>query len=422
MRDVAVIPGADTLEHIIENCALLTKLDVAPIHAPEPVEPLRKVYPVWPLMQDMICHTGTIADAGIFVVSAEDGKLRIGKDDAKIAAKAAATAELSAEQMKLLHDVGKAIGTLGIGAQPAEKRAFIDAHLNERASLAVSGQTAAVQARSAQPNAGKAHTISAGAIGDRNLTHMVVVPFTTWLAAGKIPRRGASTEVSAHVPVEKLRPGDRVVFFSQRWLTPVGDPASPDDAALTKYKACTAAARAWAISKGVAEEQLYLWIDYSCIEQDDVPELLRGVNSLGLYVCSADAFITIEHDAYFDRGWCLMECLFADASKVPRFLMTAQGELRPMAAEDRVQLKRPNQGNFTVEADRKIMHELEAMAQLITSQLERGGFALSADDHAAMKKIGSPKKALEARATEQASLRAASPRFTAKASSTCTRN
>merc|ERR1712022_79155 len=119
-------------------------------------------------MQDMICHTGTTADAGIFVVSAEDGKLRIGKDDAKIAAKAAATAELSAEQMKLLHDVGKAIGTLGIGAQPAEKRAFIDAHLNERASLAVSGQTAAVQARSAQPNAGKAHTISAGAIGDRN--------------------------------------------------------------------------------------------------------------------------------------------------------------------------------------------------------------------------------------------------------------
>ena len=103
-----------------------------------------------------------------------------------------------------------------------------------------------------------------------------------------------------------------------------------------------------------------------------MPELTRGVNSLGLYVSSTDAFITIEHESYFERGWCLLECLYADTSKVPRFLMTSGGELRPMVAEDRLGLRRPNQGSFTVESDRVFMRNLEAVAQAICSQMERG--------------------------------------------------
>ena len=47
--------------------------------------------------------------------------------------------------------------------------------------------------------------------------------------------------------------------------------------------------------------------DAIVVDQDDVPELTRGVNSLGLYVASCDAFITIEHPEYFSRGWCLRE-------------------------------------------------------------------------------------------------------------------
>ena len=69
-----------------------------------------------------------------------------------------------------------------------------------------------------------------------------------------------------------------------------------------------------AAREGVAEDKLYIWIDYSSVDQDDLSELTKGVNSLGLFVCSADAFITIEHPDYFDRGWCLLECVFADAS------------------------------------------------------------------------------------------------------------
>ena len=40
--------------------------------------------------------------------------------------------------------------------------------------------------------------------------------------------------------------------------------------------------RKWAALEGVAESQLYVWIDFACIEQDDVAELVRGVNSLAL--------------------------------------------------------------------------------------------------------------------------------------------
>ena len=203
--------------------------------------------------------------------------------------------------------------------------------------------------------------------------------FTTQ-ATKKAPRRKASyigkkaTIGRADVGVDAIAEDGKVLFISQRWLTPKGDPPSPDDAELTKYTAVVKAAKAWAALEGVAEEKLYIWIDYSSVDQDDLSELTKGVNSLGLFVCSADAFITIEHPDYFDRGWCLLECVFADASKVPRFVMTAGGDLKKETAEDRVALKKPHEGSFTVEADRGFMKQLEAAATFIKGQIERGFF------------------------------------------------
>ena len=108
--------------------------------------------------------------------------------------------------------------------------------------------------------------------------------------------------------------------------------------------------------------------------------LVRGVNSLALYVCSSDAFVSIDHADYFDRGWCLMECMFADCSKVPRFKFTtrrhlteARNELLELRPDMRLENKKPEEGNFTVEADREIMKVLTFMAQVITHKLDRGG-------------------------------------------------
>ena len=76
-----------------------------------------------------------------------------------------------------------------------------------------------------------------------------------------------------HVGVDEIAEGGRILFISQRWLSPKGDPPSPDVPELTKYNAVLKAARAWAAREGVAEELLYIWIDYASVDQDDLSEL-----------------------------------------------------------------------------------------------------------------------------------------------------
>ena len=367
--NVSVIPGADTIEQLIENCATMSKLHLPAIKPPNPPNKLRKVYPVWPPCAGLFLETGTKADTGTFVKD-ERGYLKCVKEVKTEAAASPMKAELNAAEKALLDEVNTVVSNITQDIKShAAMRGIIDQALSDLAAAEAAGGD---QGTTPSPlkRADTAHTFVARTSG--NLTRMMVTSFTTFLAAGKIPRRSCNDDTLEHMHVDALPEDAKVLFFSQRWLTPKGDPASPDDAEGTKYKAVVAATHAWAELKGVATENIYLWIDYASVEQDDVLELTRGVSSLGLYVASCDAFITIEHDSYFDRGWCLMECVYADASKVPRFLMTAAGELKPMVAEDRVELKRPHQGSFTVESDRDFMRNLEAAAQSISSQMERG--------------------------------------------------
>ena len=128
--------------------------------------------------------------------------------------------------------------------------------------------------------------------GAKGLTSMVVVPLSTFRSEGRIPRRSIFNQTHHHVEVSKLKPDDKVLFFSQRWLTPSPRAtASPDDApGGTKYKQLMKACEAYCKAKGVREENIYLWLDFSSIDQDDEDGLVRGVNSLALYVCSSDAF------------------------------------------------------------------------------------------------------------------------------------
>ena len=100
-----------------------------------------------------------------------------------------------------------------------------------------------------------------------------------------------------------------------------------EQCALDKVDPQHESCEAYCKAKGVREENIYLWLDFSSIDQDDEDGLVRGVNSLALYVCSSDAFVSIDHADYFDRGWCLMECMFADCSKVPRFKFTTRRHL-----------------------------------------------------------------------------------------------
>ena len=56
-----------------------------------------------------------------------------------------------------------------------------------------------------------------------------------------------------------------------------------------------------------------------------------------------------------------------------RHLTEARNELLELRPDMRLENKKPEEGNFTVEADREIMKVLTFMAQVITHKLDRGG-------------------------------------------------
>ena len=66
---------------------------------------------------------------------------------------------------------------------------------------------------------------------------MVVVPLPAFIAAKQIPRRSVKGSAPVHVGVDEIAEGGRILFISQRWLSPKGDPPSPDVPELTKYNA-----------------------------------------------------------------------------------------------------------------------------------------------------------------------------------------
>ena len=90
------------------------------------------------------------------------------------------------------------------------------------------------------------HSIS-GDSGAKGLVEMVVVPLKTFKAERQIPRRSFRNKTQHHIPASSLGPDDKVLFFSQRWLTPSPrSAASPDDApGGTKYKQLMAACEAF---------------------------------------------------------------------------------------------------------------------------------------------------------------------------------
>ena len=161
---------------------------------------------------------------------------------------------------------------------------------------------------------------------DRLLGQMQVVPYPVFEAHGAIPRRSANTpEANLHVAASALPENAKVLFISQRWLRP--EAGHPDDEANTKHKSLIAAVEAWAKNEGHSTSDVYVWFDFASIDQDDFAELVRGVNALGLYIACCDALISFAHEEYWSRAWCLSEQMFGDAVRLPRFVLSLEGEL-----------------------------------------------------------------------------------------------
>lgn len=196
---------------------------------------------------------------------------------------------------------------------------------------------------------------------DRKLGVMKVIPADVFAAQDRIPRRSCKDEgPTPQVDAADLPEGAKILFFSQRWLTL----SHPDDDKGTKRQAIVAAAEAYAKQENVALEKVYIWFDLACVEQDDIAELVRGVNALGLYITVCDAFVSIDHPEYWSRAWCLVEQEFARCGGVPRYVIS-EGKLNATSHE----VTDPRDGNLTVEGDRGAIDVLCLVADDVRSRL-----------------------------------------------------
>ena len=374
--DVSACFGVDTLEHIEQNFKVPSLVGLPPVVHDAPGKPLMKLYPMMSMnLPGIFIKTGTREDAGILRKDA-DGRFWAASSEESGVKWFERLKKMSSGQESLLFELEQVLDGLGKMMGPSERRRVIRAKIatmgKKGTSTTEGGEKDEKQTKEVDKEASAFHQVS-GDVAAKGLTEMQVVSLATFREKGAIPRRSVLNPAPVHVPVTALGPKDRVLFFSQRWLTPSPrSAATPDDAEGTKYKQIVASCSAYAELNSIDENNIYIWLDFSSVDQDDDDELIKGVNSLALYVCSSDAFISIDHADYFNRGWCLMECMFADAAKAPRYTLTKDNELKPMDINMRLECKVPAEGSFTVESDREIMKVLESMAVMITMRLDRG--------------------------------------------------
>jgi len=91
---------------------------------------------------------------------------------------------------------------------------------------------------------------------------------------------------------------------------------------------------------------------------------VRCIRSLGLYVACSDCFISFFHPEYWNRAFCLVEQMFGDAVRLPRYVLQLDGQLEPLDTGEilRQQLVDPIKGDLTVESDRPTVNVLKLVA------------------------------------------------------------
>ena len=219
--------------------------------------------------------------------------------------------------------------------------------------------------------------------------HMVI-PFASFRSNGCIPRSSDALAIGRD-PLRKL------VFVSHRWLRPwmskeeceahgaawAGTP-HPDDAENSKHALITEGLSQIAAREGWREEEIDVWIDFACVEQDDQDEKRKGIESLLAFVTRADAvLIPSMHGApmynqklqldvdcveeYGSRAWCMLECFaFWCASMVrriaePRLYCAWRNSADPVGME-KVKydlLALPSSGSLTNELDKPFIEQHE---------------------------------------------------------------
>ncbi|KAI0134048.1 hypothetical protein BJ170DRAFT_183062 [Xylariales sp. AK1849] len=62
----------------------------------------------------------------------------------------------------------------------------------------------------------------------------------------------------------------------------------------------------------VRPQNLGIWVDYSCVNQDDP---LSGVQALPMMIMQCDAMISLVDEDYYSRAWCSVEVMLMQTIK-----------------------------------------------------------------------------------------------------------
>ena len=130
----------------------------------------------------------------------------------------------------------------------------------------------------------------------------------------RIPHSDESHTVEAINGIETYgAPQVELIMVSHRWLKPSLDKITshPDIRNNSKAKAINEFSswrRQWVLHKHGFLPEIYYWIDYPCIDQNDTA---ASVPMLPIWVACCERFLRIESDDYDSRAWCRLETLLS---------------------------------------------------------------------------------------------------------------
>jgi len=197
---------------------------------------------------------------------------------------------------------------------------------------------------------------------------MVLLHWETIESLGRIPHSEEGREISmVDAEIIAKQAGKRffIEMFSHRWSSP----QQPDNQWNSKARALVEWAKyRWSIGLGT-----FFWIDYTCINQNDVAP---GVAMLPLYVSSCSNIICWDADEYETRAWCRVERLMFAAFVAPnnefidqdfKFKDHAErlenSELKELKPRNEVHgvLPDPELGDLSYPTDKTLIQDLKSL-------------------------------------------------------------
>jgi hypothetical protein len=187
---------------------------------------------------------------------------------------------------------------------------------------------------------------------------MTVVPFSEFKGR---PQGVPPSDDHLAVKIQDLPDTAFVLYFSQRWLQPNKDAklANPDNNNQIKYAQIQKLVKMIAARDSLVEDDIYLWIDFSCIDQSHDEEKQKGIQSIPFFIGQCDYFISMADTEYWHRAWCRLETIFASKIGVA-WNVFKHGTVEEVNWRDAVEYLHldPNLGHMTMEEDKQRIAQL----------------------------------------------------------------